>query len=93
MTLAAQLEAAVGPEHVLIDADLRASFETDWTRRFTGTARAVVRPGTTSQVARVLAGCADAGVPVVVQGGNTGLVGGGVPGPNEGDLFSNTATS
>jgi FAD/FMN-containing dehydrogenase len=84
LTLAAALEAAVGPEHVLVDKDLRASFETDWTRRFTGTARAVVRPATTSQVAGVLAACADAGVPVVVQGGNTGLVGGGVPGPEPG---------
>jgi len=81
LTLAATLEAAVGPEHVLVDRDLRASFETDWTRRFTGTARAVVRPATTSQVARVLAACTEAAVPVVVQGGNTGLVGGGVPGP------------
>jgi len=81
LTLAATLEAAVGPEHVLVDRDLRASFETDWTRRFTGTARAVVRPATTSQVARVLAACTEARVPVVVQGGNTGLVGGGVPGP------------
>ena len=84
MTLAAALEAAVGPEHVLVDRDLRASFETDWTRRFSGTARAVVRPAASSQVARVLAACADAGVPVVVQGGNTGLVGGGVPGPESG---------
>ncbi|HXB47914.1 MAG TPA: FAD-binding oxidoreductase [Streptosporangiaceae bacterium] len=85
MTLAAALEAAVGPEHVLLDRDLRASFETDWTRRFTGTACAVARPATTGQVASVLAACAEAGVPVVVQGGNTGLVGGGVPGPESGD--------
>ena len=85
MTLAAALEAAVGPEHVLTDRDLRASFETDWTRRFTGPARAVVRPASTSQVARVLAACGEARVPVVVQGGNTGLVGGSVPGPESSD--------
>jgi len=85
LTLAAALEAAVGPEHVLVDKDLRASYETDWTRRFTGTARAVVRPATTEQVAGVLAACTGARVPVVVQGGNTGLVGGGVPGPEPGD--------
>ena len=81
MTLAAALEAAVGPEHVLLDRDLRASFETDWTGRFTGCTRAVVRPASAGQVAEVLAACAAAGSPVVVQGGNTGLVGGGVPGP------------
>ena len=62
-----------------LDSDLRASYETDWTGRFTGTSRAVVRPATTAEVAQVLAACAEARVPVVVQGGNTGLVGGGVP--------------
>jgi FAD/FMN-containing dehydrogenase len=79
------LEAAVGPEHVLLDRDLRASFETDWTGRFTGTAQAVVRPANAGQVAEVLALCSEAGTPVVVQGGNTGLVGGSVPGPHSGE--------
>ncbi len=79
MTLEAALRAAVGSEHVLLDRDLRASHETDWTGRFTGTSRAVVRPATTDQVAQVLAVCSKARVPVVIQGGNTGLVGGSVP--------------
>ena len=79
MTLAAALRAAVGSEHVLLDADLRASHETDWTGRFAGTSQAVVRPASTAEVARVLAECSEARVPVVVQGGNTGLVGGSVP--------------
>jgi FAD/FMN-containing dehydrogenase len=39
----------------------------------------VLRPGDTGQVAAVLGLCREAGVPVVPQGGNTGLVGGGVP--------------
>jgi FAD/FMN-containing dehydrogenase len=73
------LEAVVGPEHVLTDPDLTASYETDWTQRFTGKARCVVRPGSTDEVAAVLAACAAEGVRVTVQGGNTGLVGGGVP--------------
>ncbi len=84
MTLEAALRAAVGPEHVLLDRDLRASYETDWTGRFSGASRAVVRPATTSQVAQVLAACSTAAVPVVVQGGNTGLVGGSVPAPEPG---------
>jgi FAD/FMN-containing dehydrogenase len=79
LTLAAALQAAVGPAHVLVDPALRASYETDWTGRFTGASSAVVRPSGPAQVAQVLAACGDAGVPVVVQGGNTGLVGGGVP--------------
>jgi FAD/FMN-containing dehydrogenase len=46
---------------------------------FRGTCAAVLRPRTTDEVARVVSICAAAGVPVVPQGGNTGLVGGGVP--------------
>ncbi|MEO7295852.1 MAG: FAD-binding oxidoreductase [Candidatus Limnocylindria bacterium] len=77
--LTATLRAIVGDRHCLTDAALRASYETDWTRRFHGEARAVVRPNSTDEVARVLIACADAGVGVVPQGGNTGLVGGSVP--------------
>src|SRR3954453_10045477 len=46
---------------------------------YRGHALAAVRPGDTAEVAFVVAECAAAGVPVVAQGGNTGLVGGGVP--------------
>jgi FAD/FMN-containing dehydrogenase len=69
----------VGQAHVLTDPGLTASYETDWTGRFGGRARAVVRPADAAQVAAVLRACAQAGVPLVPQGGNTGLVGGGVP--------------
>jgi FAD/FMN-containing dehydrogenase len=73
------LRQIVGDRHLLTDAALRASYETDWTRRFSGRALAVVRPGSTDEVAAVLRACADAGVGVVPQGGNTGFVGGSVP--------------
>ncbi len=77
--LLARLRDIVDERHCLTDPALRASYETDWTRRFHGTALAVVRPGSTGEVTGVLAACADAGVGVVPQGGNTGLVGGSVP--------------
>lgn len=77
--LADALRGAVGASNVLTDADLRATYETDWTRRFHGVAAAVVRPGTVEQVATVLRACGEVGAAVVPQGGNTGLVGGGVP--------------
>lgn len=83
MTLAETLRTIVGPEHVLLDDDLRASHETDWTGRFTGLSSAVVRPASTHEVARVLAACCEARVQVVIQGGNTGLVGGSVPPPEQ----------
>lgn len=73
------LRAAVGAAHVLTDADVCASYEVDWTGRFVGRSRAVVRPASTGEVAAVLARCARRGVAVVPQGGNTGLVGGSVP--------------
>ena len=77
--LVAHLAEIVGPSHCLTDPDLRASYETDWTRRWSGSALAVVRPVSTEEVAGVLRACTDAGVGVVPQGGNTGLVGGSVP--------------
>jgi FAD/FMN-containing dehydrogenase len=73
------LAAVVGERNVLTDDDLRAPFETDWTRRYSGRAAAVVRPGSTAEVAAVVKACAGAGTRIVPQGGNTGLVGGGVP--------------
>lgn len=81
--LEAALRTVVGEAHVLTDDDLKASYETDWTRRFHGSARCVVRPADTAQVAAVLKACAAARVPVTVQGGNTGLVGAGVPAGGE----------
>ena len=79
MPLTDALRGIVGERHCLVDPALRASYETDWTRRFSGSALAVVRPGSADEVAAVLRACADAGVGVVPQGGNTGLVGGSVP--------------
>jgi FAD/FMN-containing dehydrogenase len=73
------LAAAVGERHVLVDDDVRAPFEVDWTGRYRGVARAVVRPADAQQVAAVLAACREHGAPVVPQGGNTGMVGAGVP--------------
>ena len=72
------LAGIVGAEHVLTD-ERTAGYAIDWTGRFKGETPAVVRPENTEAVARILTLCADAGVPVVPQGGNTGLVGGGVP--------------
>jgi len=72
------LRAIVGPANVLTDGDL-AGYEQDWRKRYRGRALAVVRPGSTDEVAQVVAACARHGTAIVPQGGNTGLVGGGVP--------------
>jgi FAD/FMN-containing dehydrogenase len=69
----------VGPAQVLATAAGMAPFLTDWRGRFTGQARAVLRPADTAQVAELVQACARWRVPLVPQGGNTGLVLGGVP--------------
>lgn len=74
-----RLVGAVGHSHVITEPDLMAQYVTDWSRRFTGPALAVVRPASTAEVAAVVGVCAEAGVPIIPQGGNTGLVGGSVP--------------
>jgi FAD/FMN-containing dehydrogenase len=73
------LTPVVGAGHVLVDDDVRAPYETDWTRRWSGQAAAVVRPGTTAEVAEILRVCGEQGLAVIPQGGNTGMVGAGVP--------------
>ena len=78
MSLIEKLRTAVGSAHVLSSGDLTA-YELDWRRRWRGKALAVVRPGSTAEVAAVVRACAAHGVSIVAQGGNTGLVGGGVP--------------
>ncbi len=83
MTLERDLRAVVGDSQVLVDRDLMAPYEVDWTGRFHARARCVVRPGTPDEVAAVLRACSAAGAAVTVQGGNTGLVGGGVPAGGE----------
>ena len=70
---------ALGDAHVLVDADVTAGYATDWTGRFRGSTPAVLRPGTTAEVAEVVALARRHRVALVPQGGNTGLVGGGIP--------------
>ncbi len=78
LALIAELRHLLGDGQVLTDGDLSA-WELDWRRRWRGKALAVVRPGSTAEVASVVMACARHGVSLVPQGGNTGLVGGGVP--------------
>ncbi|MGQ3002567.1 MAG: FAD-binding oxidoreductase [Hydrogenophaga sp.] len=76
------LRAAVGPAQVLTHEDPAAdlsAWENDWRKRAQGRALAVVRPGSTAEVAAVVRACAQAGAAIVPQGGNTGLVVGSVP--------------
>lgn len=73
------LSDVVGETGMLTEPKDMAGYLVDWRGRHTGTAFAVVRPGTTGQVSRVLAYCNTHGVKVFPQGGNTSVCGGSVP--------------
>ncbi len=79
-TLLTTLAHIVGPAHVLEASkqDLTL-WEQDWRKRKPGKALAVVRPNATKEVAAIVKACAAAGVSIVPQGGNTGLVDGSTP--------------
>jgi FAD/FMN-containing dehydrogenase len=71
--------AAIVGERALVTGAGMAAHLTDWRGRYSGRARCVVKPGSTSEVAAVVALCARERVPMVPQGGNTGLCGGATP--------------
>jgi FAD/FMN-containing dehydrogenase len=72
------LAQIVGASQVLHEGDLSA-YERDWRGRTHGRALAVLRPGSTEEVAAVVRCCSELGLSIVPQGGNTGLVGASVP--------------
>lgn len=78
-TLIDRLTDIVGPGHVLTATHDVEPYLVDWRGRYRGAALAVVRPANTAQVASVVTLCAQAGVPIVPQGGNTGMCGAATP--------------
>jgi FAD/FMN-containing dehydrogenase len=74
-----RLRAIVGDKGLITDDAGKHPYLTDWRDNYLGTALAVVRPASTAEVADVVRLCAAEGVAIVPQGGNTGLVGGGMP--------------
>ena len=83
--LLTELRAIVGAAHVLTEGDLSA-WEQDWRQRAHGKALAVLRPGSTAEVAALVQACArfrsqhpDQPLSIVPQGGNTSLAVGATP--------------
>ncbi|TSJ62182.1 FAD-binding oxidoreductase [Starkeya sp. 3C] len=77
--LLAAIAGRIGAQHVLTDPADMAPYLREERGLYQGRTPAVLRPGTSEEVAFIVGACADAGVPVVPQGGNTGLVGGQMP--------------
>jgi FAD/FMN-containing dehydrogenase len=69
----------VGGKNVIVEPDAMVPYLKEWRDLFRGTARAVVRPGSTAEVAALVKLAAEIGTILVPQGGNTGLVGGQIP--------------
>ena len=80
MSAVAELRSRLGPEQFTESVPPTRIY--DWTRRFSGLCLGTARPTTAQAVAETLQIAAENGLPVVVQGGNTGLVGGAVPAPD-----------
>jgi len=78
-SIASALAAALGDGVVSTDPDVNRSYEVDWTGRFHGRSACVARPRTSDEVAALVRWAVEHQCPLVPQGGNTGLVGGGVP--------------
>ncbi|MBL8517147.1 MAG: FAD-binding oxidoreductase [Betaproteobacteria bacterium] len=77
--LAKSLMDLLGPNGWLAAPTDTAPYLTDWRGNYTGKALGVARPATTEEVAAVVRLCSEYSHPIVPQGGNTGLVGGGIP--------------
>ncbi|NQV85253.1 MAG: FAD-binding oxidoreductase, partial [Rhodospirillales bacterium] len=73
------IKDTVGPKGWTTDPDAIEAHVTERRGLWRGTCDLIVSPADTQEVAAVMALCFEAGVPVTPQGGNTGLVGGGVP--------------
>jgi len=84
-----RLKDIVGPKGCIETAAELAPYMADWRGRFIGRSPLVVRPGSVAEVAETVAVCAAAGVPMVPQGGNTGLVGASIPHEQGGEIVIN----
>ena len=77
----------LGPRGLTADPDLLAPWLTDWRGRFTGRALALAAPASTAEVAALVRLCGEHGVPIVPQGGNSGMSGGATPDATGGSLL------
>ena len=85
------LTAALGPSGVITDHSEMAPFCADWRGNYRGAALAVLRPANTAEVSTAVKLCAEAGVAIVPQGGNTGLMGGATPSASGGQVVLSLA--
>ncbi|QYJ06352.1 FAD-binding oxidoreductase [Qipengyuania flava] len=69
----------LGPRGFTVDPELVEPWLTDWRGRYTGRALGLASPASTDEVSAFVKLCAQHGVPIVPQGGNSGMSGGATP--------------
>jgi FAD/FMN-containing dehydrogenase len=74
-----RLAALLGPKGFSTDPDTLAPHLSEWRGRFQGHTPFLAMPASAEETANAVRLCAEAGVPITPQGGNTGLVGGQIP--------------
>ncbi|MBU7581285.1 MAG: FAD-binding oxidoreductase [Porphyrobacter sp.] len=74
-----EARALLGDRGLTTDAERMEAWLTDWRGRYTGQALALASPATTAEVAALVKLCAAHSVPIVPQGGNSGMAGGATP--------------
>ncbi|KTF69881.1 FAD-binding oxidoreductase [Sphingomonas sp. HT-1] len=75
-----------GPKTVTTDPSDIEPWLTDWRRRYHGVSPAILSPASTAEASALVALANTCGVPLVPQGGNSGMVGGAVP-PQDGSAL------
>ena len=73
------LKNILDQKYILVEEIDKAPYLTDWRKRFTGKAQAVLLPGSSDEVAQIVKLCASNNIPIVPQGGHTGFCGGATP--------------
>ncbi len=81
-----RIKEIVGPRGWIADPRDEEPYLVEARGLYRGATRLVVRPASTAEVAAVVRVCAAAGLAIVPQGGNTGLVGGSVPPPDRDNI-------
>ncbi len=79
----------VGPAALISAPEELAPYATDWRKRYRGKPAAVVKPGSTAEVAAVVRACDESRTAIVPQGGNTGLCGAATPDPSGSQIVLN----
>lgn len=86
-----RLSEIVGEAGLVSDTQQKDDHDTDWLKKWHGRSCAVVRPASTQEVAQVMRLCHETRIPVVTQGGNTGMSGGATPDDSGAQLILSTS--